>query len=213
MRGRLSLLALSLFCVAMVAGALVYPGGSWLYPHASGFSWLTNFWCDLTRRPAHNGVPNPWSPWLGTLGFAALGAALALFWTEVAPLLTAPRARFVRIAGVASAVGTALVALVPSDRFPALHAPVALGAGILGMMCGLWCGAFALRQRRRFPGFAAWSLVLLVAALANLLLYVRAVYFHASETLLLPLSQKLATVALIGWMLAGLRVSARRPKP
>jgi hypothetical protein len=212
MRGRLSLVALSLFCLAMVVGALLYPGGSWLHPNAAGFSWTNNFWCDLTRRPAHNGAPNPWAPWLGTLGFAALGAALALFWMEVAALLTAPRARFVKVAGVASAVATALVALVPSNRFPGLHAPVALAAGCLGIICGIFCGAFALRARRRFPAFAAWSALLLGAALANLLLYVRAVYFHASETPLLPLSQKLATVALVGWMLAGLRISARPPR-
>jgi hypothetical protein len=213
MRRRLSLLALSLFCAAMLAGALVYPGGSWLYPHSSGFSWTTNFWCDLTRRPAHNGAPNPWAPLLGTLGFAALGVALALFWMDIAALLTAARARFVRVAGVASAGATAVVALVPSDRFPALHAPIALAAGGLGIICGVLCGAFALRERRRFPGFAAWSLLLLVAAVANLLLYVRAVYLHAAETPLLPLSQKAATVALVAWVVAGLRVSARRPKP
>lgn len=210
MRERLSLAALSVFCLAMLAGALTYPGGSWLHPQALGFSIVENFWCDLTRRPAHNGAPNPIAPWLGTLGFAALGVALAPFWLEVSRLLPPGRARFVRVAGVVSAVCTSLVALLPSDRFPRLHAPVVLTAGVLGLLCGVACGRAALAKRRLFPLFAAASLALLVAASVNLVLYVRAVYFHASETVVLPVAQKLATLGLLLWMVTGLR--AARPR-
>jgi hypothetical protein len=212
MRAKLSLAGLSLFCLAMLAGALTYPGGSWLRPSEPGFSWVANFWCDLTRRPAHNGAVNAWSPLLGTLGFAALGAALVPFWLEVSRLLPTRQARFVRAAGALSAVGTALVALVPSDRFPALHAPATLSAGILGMACGALCGAFALSHRRRFPAFASSSILLLSAAVVNLVLYVRAVYFHAPETVVLPVSQKVATLGLIAWMVTGLRAAAP-PRP
>ncbi|RYZ07204.1 MAG: hypothetical protein EOO73_12595 [Myxococcales bacterium] len=213
MRAKLSLAALALFCVAMLAGALTYPGGSWLHPRSTGFSIVENFWCDLMRRPAHNGAPNPFAPWLGTLGFAAMGAALAPFWLEVSRLLPARRAQFVRGAGVVSAVCTALVALFPSDRFPHLHPPIVISAGTLGFACGVLTGGFALAQRRRFPVFAYASFALLLAASANLVLYVRAVYFRAAETLALPVAQKLATLGLLVWMVAGLRASASRPKP
>lgn len=212
MRAKLSLAALAVFAITMVGGALAYPGGSWLYPQTAGFSWAANFWCDLMRRPAHNGAPNPLAPVLGTLAFAALGVALVPFWQEVSRLLPARRAGFVRVAGVVSAVCTALVALLPSDRFPRLHAPVVLTAGILGMICGVLVGAFAIARRRALPLFAACSLFLLAAAMVNLVLFVRAVYFQAAETVVLPVSQKFATLGLIGWMLAGLRASADHPK-
>lgn len=211
MRAKLSLTALSLFCVAMLAGALAYPGGSWLHPHSVGFSVVENFWCDLMRRPAHNGAPNPWAPALGILAFVAIGVALVPFWLEVSRLLPPRRARFVRGAGVVSAVCTAVVALLPSDRFPSLHPPIVLSAGGLGLICGLLVGGFAISQRRQFPVFAGASLGLLLAAAANLALYLRAIYFQASETVALPVVQKLATLGLLVWMVAGL--SASRPKP
>ena len=40
-------------------------------------------------------------------------------------------------------------------------------------------------------------------------LYVRAIYFHASETIAMPTAQKLATAGLVCWIVAGLR--AARP--
>lgn len=212
MRAKLSLTALAASFLLMLAGALAYPGGSWLHPHSVGFSVTENFWCDLMRDPAHNGARSHLSPWLGSLAFSALGVALAPFWLEVARCLPPRSARFVRLAGVSSAVGTALVALLPSDRFPTLHPPIVLVAGISGFCCGLVYTQFVLAARRPFRLFAAASLWLLVTASLNLGLYLRAIYFRASETLWLPVSQKLATVGLVAWMLTGLAASARLPK-
>ena len=213
MRARLSLVGLAVFCAAMLAGAWLYPGGSWRHPQSDGFSVIENFWCDLLREPAHNGAANRWSVRLGTLGFVALGLALAPFWLEVSRLLPEPRAKLLRVCGVASAAATSLVALVPSDRFPHLHAPVALAAGGLGLFCGVSLARFAFEQRRTWPWLAATSLFLLCAATVNLALYTWVAYFHGPETVLLPAVQKLATVGLLAWMAAALVVSARLPKP
>jgi hypothetical protein len=213
MRAKLSLACLALFCVAMLAGAWLYPGGSWRHPHAVGFSIVENFWCDLLREPAHNGAANARSVWLGTVAFAALGISLAPFWLEVSRLLPEARAKWVRACGLVSAAATALVALVPSDRYPQVHAPAVLLAGGLGLFCGVLLGRFALEQRRREPWLAATSLFLLCAASVNLALYVWVAYFHGPETVVLPAVQKLATMGLVTWMTAGLAASARRPKP
>lgn len=212
MRRKLSLALLAVFCVVMVAAAARYPGGSWLHPHTVGFSIAENFWCDLMRQPAHNGARNG-AVVLGTLGFAVLGLSLAPFWWEVSRLLPSAGARFVRAAGCVSALGTALVALMPSDRFPRWHAVVVLTTGGLGFACGVLCGAFALSRFRAQPLFAATSLFLLLCASVNLVLYVWVVYLHGPETVVLPAAQKLATLGLVAWMVAGLRVSARLPKP
>jgi hypothetical protein len=194
-----------------MAGAMIsYAGGSWLHPKATGHLFWENFWCDLLREPAHNGSPNQRSVLLGTAGFVAIAVSLGAFWLEVSRLLPAGRERFVRVAGLISAVATALVALVPSDRFPGLHPPAVLMAGVLGFVCGCICAGFALTHFRRMPVFAASSLVLLATAGTNLALYVHAIYFAASETIVLPASQRLATFALVVWIISGLTAAAPR---
>jgi hypothetical protein len=213
-RAKLSLAALALFVVTLLAAAGSYPGGSWLHPKADqGFSALENFWCDLLRQPAYNGANNDRAVALATLAFAAIALALGPFWLEVAALLPEKRARFVRAAGLISAAATAAVALLPSDRFPLLHAPVVLIAGGLGFACGCLCSAWALARPRIAPVFFASSLVLVLTAATNLVLYVNIAYFDGPDTVVLPAAQKLATAALVCWIASGLAASANRPKP
>ena len=213
-RARLSLGALALFALTLLAAVGTYPGGSWLRPHAhDGFSWSENFWCDLLREPAYNGGANGRAVWLTTLSFVLIALGLAPFWFEVSTLLAEGQRRFVRVAGSVSSIATACVALLPSDRFPALHAPAVLTAGGLGFACGCVCSAWALRHPRQAPAFRLFSCVLLAAASLNLVLYVWVVYFDGPSNVVLPSAQKVATVALIGWIVSGLVASARRPKP
>lgn len=208
---RISVACLALFCAAMTGATWSYAGGSWFDPRRDSHHFLENFWCDLLREPAHNGRPNGLSVLLGTLGFVALGAALAPFWLQVSRLLPRRRAAFVRGAGSAAALATALVALVPSDRSPALHGPVVVLAGGLGLVCGCICSGWALAHFRRARAFAASSLLLVTTAALNLLLYVQVAYFDAPDTVALPALQKLATFALLAWMLAGLQASGGLP--
>ena len=211
-RARLSIAALLGFVGILWLATLVYPGGSWLRPHGgSGFSWLENYWCDLLRRPAHNGEVNDRAVTFATLSFVMIGLSLAPFWLEVSRLLSAGQARFVRVAGLISSVATACVALVPSDRFPLLHAPVVLSAGGLGFACGCLVSLQALKQSRRMPKFAGFSVLLVTAAAANLVQYVWVAYFDGPNTVVLPTVQKLATLALVGWIACGL--SECRPRP
>ncbi len=200
-----------------------YAGGSWLHPHATAHLFWENFWCDLLREPAHNGLPNGRSVALATLAFAAMAGALGPFWLEVSRLLPAGRAGIVRALGSVSSLATALVALLPSDHFPRLHAPAVLTAGGLGFVCGCVCAAWAVSHFRSEPAFGLSSVVLLGAAAVNLVVYVQVAYFRATDTIVLPVAQKLATLALVFWMLAGLRAaqapapsrvfSVNRPKP
>jgi hypothetical protein len=216
LRSRLSLGFLALFWGAMTVAMLSYAGGSWLHPQAASHLFFENFWCDLLREPAHNGLPNGLSVLFASIGFTALAASLAAFWLEVARLLPLGPARFVRLAGVTSAVATVVVALMPSDRFPSLHAPAVLAAGGLGFICGCLVSGWAIRHHRAVPRFALSALVLVAAAAVNLVLYVKVAYFVPSETIVLPAAQKIASIALVFWVFAGLRaaqtLSADRPK-
>lgn len=221
LRSRLSLALLAVFWVAMGAAMFSYAGGSWLYPRATSHHFFANFWCDLLREPAHNGLPNARSVLLAQVGFGAIALSLGLFWLEVSRLLAPLSARFLRVAGVTSAVATVVVALMPSDRFPALHAPAVLTAGGLGFVCGCLVSSWAIRHYRELPGFALSALVLVLAAFINLGLYVKVMYFIPGETIVLPAAQKVASLALVFWMVAGLgaaqagsrALSASRPRP
>jgi hypothetical protein len=216
---RISVGCLLLFCLAMALAMQAYPGGSWLHPHAYGHSFFENFWCDLLREPAYNGAPNGRSVRLATLGFAAMAGALGPFWWEVARLLPARRGAFVRGAGLVSAFGTAAVALLPSDRFPGAHGPAVLSAGGLGFVCGCLVSAWALSHFGQARWFAASSLVLVAAAGLNLVLYVYVAYLAGHDTVVLPAAQKVATLALLVWLVSGLAAaeapppSAGRPTP
>ena len=186
-RARLSFGALIAFVVTLLIAASQYPGGTWLHPEArGGFSWSESFWCDLLRQPAHNGIANDRAVWLATLAFALVALSLAPFWLEVSRLLPPSRERFVRVAGAISSIATVCVALVPSDRFPRMHAPAVLLAGGLGFACGCVCSAWALQRRREVPIFAGFSAVLLASAGLNLVLYVWVSYGGGPNTAVLP---------------------------
>jgi hypothetical protein len=212
-RALLSLASLFVFCASLTLAMRVYAGGSWLHPQAPAHLFFENFWCDLLRDPSLNGRPNALSVQLTMVGFVAVALALGSFWLELAERFADWRRAFLRWAGALSALGTVLVALVPSDRFPHVHAPAVLLAGGLGFVCGSICAAWALGQRQRAPAFALISLALVLATGVNLVLYVRDAYFDAPETIALPAAQKVATLALVVWLVLGLRSSANRPKP
>lgn len=214
LRARATLACSGGFCLAMLAATWSYAGGSWQHPRARSHLFFENYWCDLLRDPAHNGLPNGPCVRLATLGFLMLATALALFWLELSALLPRLQARFMRAAGVVSSLAIALVAVTPSDRCPSVHAPAVLCAGGLGFACGCLGALRALRDFRLAPWFAASSLGLIALAATNLVLYVGVAYCQAGDSLLLPAIQKLATLGLLVWMGSGLaRVSASRPTP
>ena len=46
------------FVAAMGAAMAFYPGGTSFDAHTNGYSFWSNFWCDLTKPIAFNGAPN-----------------------------------------------------------------------------------------------------------------------------------------------------------
>jgi hypothetical protein len=201
------------FVVTLFGAVLVYPGGSWTEPQALGFSLARNFWCDLLRSRAINGLDNHQSKLLASVGFAALGLAMFPYWWVAAGLL--PRARRGRVAlfGMLSATSLAALARLPSDEQPLLHGIVALCGGITGIACAAVCVVTRLAHEtgaslRRVSGALA-----LVLGSLNAVLYVYVAYGHGQETLAQPLVQKFATIALLLWMWSTLSVAERRACP
>lgn len=202
-------LALGIFVVALLAASLAYPGGSWTAAAESGFSIGRNFWCDLLRSQAINGADNARARQLASVGFAALGVGLWPYWWVAASVLPGARRRWVLHLGMASAACLAAMALLPSDRFPIAHGVVALVGGALGM----WAAGVSVATRspaepRIALRRAAGALVLLFAV-SNALLYVYVAYLHGAETVAQPIAQKLATLALLVWMLSTIQQARR----
>jgi hypothetical protein len=200
------MVALGVFVAAMISAIAAYPGGSWTMPTASGFSLARNFWCDLLRSQAINGADNASSKLLASLAFAALGVGLWPYWWVAASLLDGVRRRRVSRLGTASAAGLFMMAFLPSDRFPITHGLVALAGALLGM----WAAAASIAQRApREPCFSvrrSAGALLIACAAGNAALYVHVSHLGGPETVAQPIVQKLATVAIVIWMLSTVRL-------
>jgi hypothetical protein len=196
----LSCVALAVFVGAMVLAMALYPGGSWTDRESIGFSFWRNFWCDLVRSEAINGADNGQSRRAASLGFAALSLSLWAYWRVATRLLAEPERRRVLVLGRTATVGLLATALLPSDANPVLHGGLALSSGTLGMSCAALCVAArregeSRRSARRCLGWAA-----LLLAASNAALYIYVAYCGGPETPAQPSVQKLATLALLAWM-------------
>lgn len=203
----LTAMAALLFAALMAAAALLYPGGSWTDTDASGFSLLRNFWCDLLRSQAINGHDNPAAKALASAAFAALGVALWLHWRLAALVLPRIRQLWVAWLGRLSALALGAMVALPSDRHPLLHGAVALAGGALGISCAVACVATGFRGERALSFRRCSGAAALLLGVLNALLYVHAEYGGGEETVWHPLVQKLATVALLGWILSTARAA------
>lgn len=201
--------ALGVFVVLLLAASASYPGGSWTAPGESGFSISRNFWCDLLRSQAINGVDNARAKQLASVAFTALGVGLWPYWWVAAAVLPGVRRRRVLQLGTASAACLAAMALLPSDRFPVAHGGVALIGGALGM----WATGVSVGTRLQAEPRIGWrrtaGALLLVFAASNALLYIYVAYLRGPETVAQPIVQKLATLALLVWMLSTVRQARR----
>lgn len=210
---RFTWVALLTFVVAMALAAAVYPGGSWTARETEGFSLLRNFWCDLLRSRSINGSDNGAGKVLASVAFTALGVGLWPYWWLAASVLPGVRRAAVARMGMLSAASLAAMALLPSDDYPVLHGVVALAGGVLGMVSGAVCVATWLpgeprSSLRRASGACALGLASLNAAL-----YVHVAFGRGDETIAQPLVQKLATAALLAWMLSTVREARARASP
>lgn len=188
--------------VALMGGAMwLYPGGTWLDPEAAGHAFWGNFWCDLLRSHALNGVPNPWASQLAFAAMVTFAGALLAFWVVVKGLLASRCwARWVVGLGWLSGAAVVVVGLTPSDRFPQLHSAAIVVAGsmfvlaMVGASVGFW-------QRGKELRHATWlALLVLPLTVLNLVQYASQVYSEAHYAPWLPGAQKLATLCVALWV-------------
>ncbi len=199
--GELTLVGVAASVTLAVAAAWTYPGGTWAEPDRLGHAFLENFWCDLLRAEALNGRPNAVASALMLLALMIFAGTLVVYFHHIAKVLTPdPTSRWVRACGWPAAVGVALVALTPSDRFPVLHAAAVIAAGP-ALLAAVLVASFGLRRRAHGPAWGTWLAVGgLLLALLNLVQYVRQVQWGVEYARWLPGVQKLASLCFLLWM-------------
>jgi hypothetical protein len=209
-RARVALVACVGAFVALIVPAMaLYPGGTWWDPHAVGHRFWTNFLCDLEWRTALNGTPNLVGARLAAGAMLSLVLAFVPFWPLAARFFAtyARLAAAVRVLGRTSVLGMIAVALMPSERFGALHGVAVVVAGLPGLSAAVLAATGQLLARRRLPGTLGVAMVLF--AILDFVLYVHTMLHGGTGPLVLPVAQKLALVLLLAWMLV---VAARAPR-
>lgn len=182
--------------VALETGAMaLYPGGTWWDRAAVGHRFWENFLCDLEWQVALGGRMNPGAE-LAEGAMLLLVAAIAAYWA-LAPHW--PRA--VRALGWTSVGGMVAVAILPSERYGALHGLAVMAAGGPGLAAAL----LTTHAQRRCAWRATWPLgaALLVVATLDLGLYVHTYATGGPGTKLVPALQKIALALLLAWLVVG----------
>jgi hypothetical protein len=200
--GKLVYVAVIGFVPLISTAMVLYPGGHLWDRTAPGYDFWHNFWCDLLRNPAYNGLVNRSAPIFAQAAMFVLALGLAAYFM-LAPRLFETRAwlaRLVSTLGVCGALGLAMVSGLSSGSFPRLHGIAVLVAAPMGLIAllGTLVGiASSSRASRRcfWLGVAA-----LGASLFGLVQYTREFAFAAPSSPWLPISQKLATLLVLSWM-------------
>jgi hypothetical protein len=192
------------FVILVALAMLAYPGGTFFDATQPGHSFWHNFLCDLIQARSLSGEPNALGARLAASGMLALVCSMVAF-VGLVPALVTVRGGLMRAlfaVGAVACVLTALVPLLPSDRFGGLHAAAVLGAGI-PVDLALIALSVALYRATHMPRFiGALSLMLSAVVSASLALYVREVLLDATALPIVPVLSRLANLLLLVWLVS-----------
>ncbi|NPV68136.1 MAG: hypothetical protein HPY64_13420 [Anaerolineae bacterium] len=114
------------FLILTALAMLAYPGGTHVDPASPGYAFFANFFSDLGRIHAHNGVPNTLSVALFVVALSVAGLSLILFFLatlrdfQVSTGLQA-LSGIGSVLGILTGAGFVGVAWTPADVFPEQH--------------------------------------------------------------------------------------------
>ena len=192
------------FLVAVIVSMWLYPGGTWWNRRQAGHSFWQNFLCDLLHDPSLNEQPNALGSSLAKVGMLLFVLGLSVFWSLSDRLLCClPRlAKVVRPLGVLGSPLVAAVPLFPSNRFPKMHtAAVTLGGLPVLLALVLLTGGILIEPHRPRVSRALTAFLLLLVSVC-LGLYVREAVFGGPSLRVLPVLERIASIAAVIWVLA-----------
>jgi hypothetical protein len=192
--------------VALVgAAATRYPGGTYCDPRAPRYQLWGNYVCDLTQPTTPGGRDNTASVPRARAAFVVIALGMAPFWWLVGGLAGGRIGIVVRLFGPLSAAATIAVALAPSRRWPWLHVTTVFTASIPGLVAAV-SGVVGLLIATRGSPSRGLRLAAVLGTVTMLLAFVDAAGYGyvvaagISCTPWLPAVQRLASLALLAWM-------------
>ncbi len=190
-------LGVSGFVLFFARAAYLYPGGTFCHAGSKGFDPLANYFCDLTHPLALGGGDN-------SLSVRAMRAAMFGLGVAVVGFFQLDPRRLTKILGTIAGIAVPFVALFPSSVDAHEHAIVVFLAAVPGLVA-----AALAAHHARTGGTAIRMLAALAVSLALLTtaLYVKILVWPDACDLALPLTQKVAAVFLLAWMVATARRS------
>jgi hypothetical protein len=210
----LVLAGLLAFVLLTALSAAAYPGGTFCDPNASGYRFWDNFFCDLTQPVTQRGLDNSRSRALAQASFVCFSLALGPFFWVLGGMLAARLGGWIRICGLTSALGTNVIAWLPSAVSPVFHQMSVFTAAIPGLLAsvlGVW-GSLKPRTSRPEVGPLRLSGGLGAAALGFGVLdasyYAYAIFVPGCYAWL-PVLQKIAALCLMAWMVSVARLGLR----
>jgi hypothetical protein len=183
---RIPIAGLCIFGILYVVAIYYYPGGSESNRLSKKFSWLHNYWCDLLKSTAENGLANTAKPF-AIAAMVVLCLSLMIFWSLVPRWLPVQRwvKQVIRLTGMASML---MLILLNTNRHD-LVINVSLLFGLAAMVLTL----YGLNKRRMF--------FLLITGYICIVLCLLNTYIYYSQNGIntLPLIQKLSFLIFLLW--------------
>lgn len=182
----LPLAGMLVFVILYIVAAFLYPGGSWIYPHATGFSFWSNYLCDLLDHYAINGELNQARHVARTaLGF--LCGSLLFLWYFL-PLIFPGgglNKTIMWLSGILALVTTGFLSSGTHDITVRI-------AGIFGVLAFIGC--FVELYRIRFLKLFYLGIFCLLIFIFNYYIYETGILIRA-----LPIIQKATFILCICW--------------
>ena len=185
------------FVLFFARAAYLYPGGTFCHAESHGFDPVANYFCDLTHPLSLGGADN-------SLSVRAMRAAMFALGVAVVGFFQLDPRRLTRVLGTLAGIAVPFVALFPSSVNAHRHAIVVFVAAVPGLVA-----AALAAHHARSAGTALRMLAAIAVSLALLTtaLYVKILIWPDACDLALPLTQKVAAVFLVAWMVATARRS------
>ena len=178
-----------LFCFVglYIYAASLYPGGSQVNIHSSGFDWLNNYWCNLMNEKGMNGEPNQ-ARSISIIATVLLCASIGIFFYQFARFFAQKRIWKVSIKyGGLLSMSTAVFIFTP------FHDLLTFISSIFGLFALIGIIVEIYNSQLRWYKLLGMSCIVLL--IAN-----NYIYYTTQGIEWLPLLQKVTFLLILIWI-------------
>ena len=180
------LVGMGFFVLFYIMAAMNYPGGSWIKPDQTGFSFWHNYLCDLLDEYAINGEMNT-GRFYARLALGVLCFGLLLLWIHL-PRLFRVKSFNKKIMLISGLLSLTIIFFLASGN----HDEIVRLAGAFGVVAFITC-AIELRKEG-YKNLFALDLFCLSVFMVNYYIYETGIFIET-----LPVVQKITFVLFLCW--------------